>query len=95
MDAHFAAVPFRDPVRLSSSRAIAQLVNDRTAQKRRAWKAGAPLLVEAVYEADFAVTRSATSPVDGSMMLETRVTLLAGKPPQRACSKMMSASGAT
>ena len=35
------------------------------------------------------------SPVDGSMIVAMRVTRSAGKPPQRACSKMMSSSGAT
>jgi len=35
------------------------------------------------------------SPVDGSMTADTFVILLAGNPPHRACSSMMSESGAT
>ena len=39
--------------------------------------------------------RCRQSPVEGSITMETLETLSAGKPPQRACSKMMSSSGAT
>ena len=42
-----------------------------------------------------AVDRPAQSPVVGSITEVTRETLSAGNPPQRACSKMMSSSGAT
>jgi len=38
---------------------------------------------------------NAQSPVEGSMTVDTRVTVFAGNPPQRACSRMMSSSGAT